>query len=223
MGIAGLPWLIRSQTMRPLLIGAALTFVASTMVFPVSTLWGTFLHAAGPVHVLLAVSAVAALDQAIAAVAARRAWRPSSAWLGPVALTALAVPVLGLTLATVASASGEIEQAYATLSRSSEAAGVPLTTGDPVISDSPIWLAESLRNPTLALPQESPRSVLDLARTFGARVLVVSVDDPAARWPGILAEGGPDAECFVPVPAATVHGADGSERLRVYDIAARCR
>jgi hypothetical protein len=223
VGMAGLPWLIRSQVMRPLLIGSALTFLGSTMVFPVSTTWGTFLHAAGPVHVLLAISAVAALDRAIAAIAARRAWRPGSAWLGPIALTALTVPVLGLTVAAVASASAEVEDAYATLSRASKAAGISLTTGEPVMSDSPIWLAESLRIPTLGLPQESPRSVLDLAHTFRVTTLVVSVDDPEGRWPAVLDEGGSDAECFVPVPEAAVRGEDGSERLRVYEIAAECR
>ena len=32
------------------------TFAFTSLVFPVATTWGTFLHAAGPVHVLLVIA-----------------------------------------------------------------------------------------------------------------------------------------------------------------------
>ena len=49
---------------------AQLTFGATTLLFPVSTTWGTFLHAAGPLHVLLIVSCLVGLDLFIARVGA---------------------------------------------------------------------------------------------------------------------------------------------------------
>jgi hypothetical protein len=59
--------------------------------------------------------------------------------------------------------------------------------------------------------------VLDLARTFGARLLVVSTDADRGRWPAVLDGGGAAAACFIPVPAATVPS--GSGEVRVYRIA----
>jgi len=52
-------------------------------------------------------------------------------------------------------------------------AGVPLAANAPIITDDPIWLAESAHVTALALPEESPESVLALARHFGSRLLVI--------------------------------------------------
>jgi hypothetical protein len=219
IGLIGLPWILRSVVLRPLLIGATCTFLSATLLFPVSTTWGTFLHAAGPVHVLLVASAMAGLDALVARVGARRGWGPGSAALAPAAVVVFALPMLWLTVTGIGRVATETERRYAELARTTEAAGVPLAANAPVISDFPIWLAESGRLGTLALPQETPADVLDLARTFDARLLVVSVEPSHGVWPGILDEGGPSAECFVPVPEATVRADDGSERVRVYRIA----
>jgi hypothetical protein len=74
----------------------------------------------------------------------------------------------------------------------------------PVITDFPIWYAEGTGGRALALPDEPPAWVLDLARRFGARLLVMT-DTERGRWPAVLAAGGPDAACFqevrLPVPA----------------------
>ena len=47
------------------------------------------------------------------------------------------------------------------------AAGKRLGTTGPTITDFPIWLAAATGTRALALPAESPASVVDLARTFG--------------------------------------------------------
>ncbi len=219
IGLVGIPWIVRSVVLRPLLIGATCTFLATTLLFPVSTTWGTFLHAAGPVHVLLIASAMAGLDALVAWLGTRRRWGPGSAVLAPVAVVVFAAPMLWLTVTGIAGVATETQRRYAELARTTEAAGVPLAENAPVVSDFPIWLAESARIGTLALPQETPEDVLDLARTFGARLLVVSVEPSHGAWPGILDDGGSGAECFVPVPAATVRAADGTELVRVYRIA----
>ena len=217
IGIIGLPWILRSRVLRPLLIGSTLTFLVTTFVFPVSTTWGTFLHAAGPIHVLLLISAMAGLDALIAWVGARRQWRPSSAVLGPAFLAMLAVPFLLVTISGIAGVSTGTEKRLADLFRAMDAAGMPVTANAPVIADFPIWVAEAGRVSTLALPDESPESVLDLARTFGAKLLVVSTGSGHGRWPAVLDAGGTAAACFVPVPAASVRS--DADETRVYRIA----
>ena len=217
IGIVGLPWIFHSRVLRPLLIGATLTFLVTTLAFPVSTTAGTFLHAAGPVHVLLLLSAVAGLDALVAWIGARRRWRSSSAVLGPAFLALLAAPFLIVTISGIAGISTGTERRLAGLFRAMDAAGVPITGNAPVIADLPIWLAEVGRVSTLALPDESPESVLDLARTFGAKLLVVSAGSGHGRWPAVLDAGGTAAACFVPVPAASVRS--DADETRVYRIA----
>ena len=56
IGLLALPWQARDRALRPVAILGATTFLVTSLVFPVSTTWGTFLHAAAPVHVLLVVS-----------------------------------------------------------------------------------------------------------------------------------------------------------------------
>ncbi len=62
VGLAGLPWVARCRALRLLVVSAVATFAITTLVFPVQTTWGTYLHAAAPAHVLLIVSGLAVLD-----------------------------------------------------------------------------------------------------------------------------------------------------------------
>jgi hypothetical protein len=100
------------------------------------------------------------------------------------------------------------------------AAGAPLDGSAPVITDFPIWLAETARVPTLALPDESPADVLDLAAHFGARWLIVTSTDHG-RWPAVLDGPDPGAQCFqelpLPLPADPV-AADALASVRVFRI-----
>jgi len=220
IGLIGLPWVVRSRVLRPLLIGGTLTFLATTLVFPVATTQGTFLHAAGPIHVLLVLSAMAGLDALVARVARARSWGPGSAVLVPIGLLLVAVPFLAITVAGIGGVARDTQARYEDLARRLEAAGVPLADAGPVISDHPIWIAEAYRVPALALPDESPESVLDLARTFGASLLVLDSETAHGRWPAVLASGEPGAECFVPVPEAAVPTATtGGKETLVYRIA----
>ncbi len=69
--------------LRPLLLFSILTFLVASLVFPVSTTWGTFLHAAGAIHVLLVISALLLLDGLLLWIGVRRGWTRPVAWLGP--------------------------------------------------------------------------------------------------------------------------------------------
>jgi hypothetical protein len=203
IGLLALPWQARDRALRPLLLVAALTFLVTTLFFPVSTTWGTFLHAAAPVHVLLVVSALGAVDAGLARLAARMGWERPVAWLGALLAVGWSILFSAALLPSAASASADTARTYDVLARQLAAVGEPLDGSSPVITDFPIWLAESERVSTLGLPNESPSSVADLARHFGARLLVLSGGDRGI-WPEVLAQGDPAAACFqelaLPVP-----------------------
>jgi hypothetical protein len=204
VGLVALPWQGRGAALRPLLALSVLTFTATTLVFPVATTWGTFLHAAGPVQVLLLISCLLALDGLIVRIGRLRGWTRPVAWLGPVLVAATAIPVLVISVASIAGVARDAQARYAALAAQLTAAGLPPAGAAPIVADHPIWVAWSMGVPTLGLPDESPVSVLDLARHFHAHVLVVT--NTHGIWPGILDAGGPDASCFVPIDLATSRG-----------------
>ena len=210
IGLIALPWQGRGSALRPLLLLSVITFTATTLFFPVSTTWGTFLHAAGPVQVLLLIACLLALDGLLVRIGRVRGWTRPVAWLGPVLVAVLAIPVLTISVGSIAGVGREAEARYAALGARLTTAGIPPASAAPVIADHPIWIAWSLGVPALGLPDESPASVLDLARHFDAHVLVIS--GTAGIWPGVLAQDGPDAACFVPIDlaAAGTTGASGS-------------
>src|SRR5467141_494672 len=57
------PWSCSTRSSSEIV--ALTTFLFTSTFFPVSTTWGTYLHAAGPAHVLLVVSALVLLDTII--------------------------------------------------------------------------------------------------------------------------------------------------------------
>ena len=207
IGLVALPWQGRDMALRPLVLLSVVTFLVTSLVFPVATTWGTFLHAAVPVHVLLIIAALGALDAGLAALGRRFGWTRPVAWLGPLlaagasALFCLAIlPSFGNGAVDTARTYRVLGQLLA--SEAGSAAGVG--TSAPIITDFPIWLSEADRIPSLALPDESPTDVLDLAAHFGAHgLLLVGADH--GRWPAVLATGDPAARCFdevrLPVPS----------------------
>jgi hypothetical protein len=200
VGLLALPWVGRARALRPLVLLSVLTFVATTLLFPVSTTWGTFLHAAGPVYVLLIVSCLVALDAAIARAGVWRGWTRPVAWLGP-ALTVFMAVLFSVGILGYAGQAREIERRYAALGPALTAAG-QTDLRAPVIADFPIWYAEGMRREAVALPDEPPASILALARRFDARLLVISKPDHG-RWPAVLDAGGPDTSCFRELPLPT--------------------
>jgi hypothetical protein len=192
--------------LRPLVIFSAITFLVASLVFPVSTTWGTFLHAAGAIQVLLVISALLVLDGLIVWVGKRRGWTRPVAWLGPTFAIAGCILFSALILPSDGRAARDTADRYAALAAAFGPAGSAASVYDltaepgPVITDSPIWFAEETRHHALALPNESIDSVLDLARSFDppARLLVVSADNDGV-WPATILRGDPGADCFVPI------------------------
>ena len=83
-------------------------------------------------------------------------------------------------------------------------------------------MAETQRIPSLALPDEPPEDVLDLARTFPGTRLLVLISAQGAHWPADLDAGRPGSECFRRVdlgpPTSGPSGDDLLEDVRVYEI-----
>ncbi|MDP9483096.1 MAG: hypothetical protein M3P84_07740 [Chloroflexota bacterium] len=196
IGLAALPWTGSARSVRPLVVFAIVAFLVTSLLFPVATTWGTFLHAAGAIHVLLIVSALLALDALVERAGAWRGWTRPVAWLGPTLTIASAI-LFSFALAGYADQSGQVARRYELLGDRMAAIGRPLdATAGPVVTDFPIWLAEALRVSTLALPDESPAAVVDLAAAFRGTRYLVMTDDEHGRWPAVLASAEPGVECF---------------------------
>ena len=179
-----------------MLLGAgALCFLATSVLFPVATLWGTFEHAAGPLHVGLIVAAVIGTDAFVARVRGWRSWPRANAWLAPVGLALIGLPITGLVLtggATNAAADARRIAAMAqSLPVALERAGVP--PGAPLIADHPIWLSDALGRSAIVLPDEPVDTLVRLARDFHATTVVVT--EPRGDLPGALRDPAA-AACF---------------------------
>jgi hypothetical protein len=223
IGLLALPWQGRPRALRPLVWFSLVTFLFTSLVFPAATQWGTFLHAAGAIHVLIVVSALLALDAGIARLAARQGWTRPVAWLGA------ALGIFGSLLFSVAllptfgDGSRSTAALYDELAVRMAEAGRPLDKdAGPVISNFPIWMAETARIPSLALPDEPPTDVLDLARSFPGTRLLVLIDPQGTHWPADLASGAPGSECFqeldLGAPSTTAPDDDPLADTTVYQV-----
>ena len=178
------------------MVVAVSAFLVTSLVFPVATTWGTFLHASGPAQVLLVVSALLALDASIAWLGRRQGWTRPVAWLGAVLGVFGSLLFSVALLPTFGAGSRTTAERYEALAAVMAEIGHPLdATAGPVITNFPIWLAETQRIPVLALPDEPPRDVVDLASTFDARLLIL-LDGESDHWPADLAAGVDGAACF---------------------------
>jgi hypothetical protein len=195
-------------------VSAVTTFVITTLAFPVQTTWGTYLHASAPADVLIIVSGLSALDAGLAWVGQRRGWTRPVAWLGPLFAGAGALLFVGLGIPAYGANAAATEASYASLSERFAALGDPLEPAVPVISNHPMWVAEANRVRALALPDEPVSSVVQIARTFGARYVVL--DGVAGGWPARLATD-PDARCLQPV--ALPGAGTAPDPFRVYRVA----
>jgi hypothetical protein len=184
-------------SLAALFLAGALTYSATSVLFPVATLWGTFEHAAGALVVGLIVAAALGADAAVARVREWRAWPRSNAWLAPAALLFVSLP-LAVAQITAAGTQATARQAQIDalahlLPAALAAAGVDENA--PLIGDRPIWLSEALGRPVIVLPDEPPADVYRLAADFGARAVVVA--EARGMHPAAFrAAGIPAAECF---------------------------
>lgn len=194
---------LHGSPLGALSVAGLMTFAVTTVVFPVATLWGTFAHASAPLVVAFIVAAALGADEGVARVRRWRAWPRANAWLAPVALVALTVPV---SLSVVTGAAAQAARQEAALE--TVTASVPAILADAgiddqavLIGDRPIWLADALDRPAIALPDEAPADILTLARDFDAAAVIVI--DERGRYPDAL-RGSAAGSCFVELPNSEV-------------------
>ena len=206
LGVLALPWQGRDRATRPVVILAITTFLVTSLVFPVATTWGTFLHASGPIHVLIVLSALLAVDAGIARLGAPPRLDAARRLAGRAARRVLRPAVLAGPAAVVrrglARDAGLLRGARCTDWRpsASRSARTPTRSSATSRSGSPRPAGCS----TLGLPDEPPADVVDLAQTFGARLLVLSSPE-SEEWHGQPVTG-PMSECFHLAAPAAVHG-----------------
>jgi hypothetical protein len=199
VGVIGLWSTIRLVAVRPLALVAVITFLFTSLFFPVSTTWGTYLHAAGPAHVLLVIAALVLLDALIERVGVIRGWTRPVAWLGPTLTVFGSILFMVALMPSFGNQSRGVAARYQAITIQMAAAGLPIAAQGPIITGFPIWLAEATGHQALALPDETPADVLDLAAHFpGTKLLIIDGED-RGRWPAILDGGGPGTECFTEI------------------------
>ena len=223
LGLVALPWFVRLAALGPLTILSVTTFLVTSLLFPVSTTWGTYLHAAGPAHVLLIVAALLGLDAFIAWVGQKRGWTRPVAWLG--ATLTVAASLLFLAAPTgmpfVEGQSAALATRYQAIEDALAAAGRPITEQGPIITNFPVWLDVATGAQGLALPNEAPGSVTELAAHFDSRLLVM-VGDNHGDWPAILDAGGEATDCFHEIeltPPDDPREAGALDEIRVFEVA----
>ena len=207
--------LVSASALWAVLAFGLITFVMTSVAFPVATLWGTFAHASGPLLVGLAVLAVLGGDAFIARVRVWRGWQRPNAWMAPAALVVLAVTMTAFQLVSAGRQAKQRDRQVAAAAAAVSFALAPNST-TPVITDHPIWLSEALGVPALALPDEDAASVVDLARTFGARAVVILDSD--LRNPAALAAD--SSGCLEPLPVSSLTDLPA---LTVFTISEACR
>ena len=219
LGLLALPFFIRLRAILPLAVLSITTFLVTSLLFPVSTTWGTYLHAAGPAHVLLIVCALLALDAAIERVGQMRGWTRPVAWLGGALTIFGSLLFMAALMPSFGGLSVGLAQRYEALAAQMDAAGLPLEDQGPIITNFPIWLSESTGARALALPAESPADVIDLASHFKGTSLLILHGDDHGDWPEILDTDAPSADCFDEIDIGTPADpklARALENTRVY-------
>lgn len=222
IGLLTAPWQARGRALRPVVMVSLFIFLVTSLAFPVATTWGTFLHAAGAVHVLLVLCALLAIDGALVRLGARLGWTRPVAWLGALLGVFSSMLFSAALLPSFGGGSRGTAAMYEELGARMEAIGRPLdASAGPVISNFPIWMAEVYRVPALALPDEPPEDVLDLVAEFPGTRLLVLISPEGDHWPQDLDAGLAGSECFTPLDLGPYAGAgdDPLADTTVYDIA----
>ena len=217
VGIAGLvalvgmwrsPALHRPTALVAVLLSSLFIFVSTVLLFPVATLWGTFMHASGPLLVGLGVMAALGGDALLARISAVREWERPNVIIAPIALVSVAALFTVFQLRVFGDQSVATEARYEALGRSLAAVAAEAgdAAPDTIITDHPMWLADVTGGYAVALPDEAVASVIELGRVFDTRWVVVV--DERGRYPGALLDPAASS-CLASDP--TLLGANGTE------------
>ena len=197
VGVAGLIALVgmwRAPALRSptalvaVLISAFLAFVTTMVLFPVATLWGTFMHSSGPLLVALGVVASLGGDALLARISVWRGWERPNVVLAPITLVAIATLFTVFQIRIFSEQSQVTEARYVGIAEALEqvakAEGVDVPAV--LVTDHPMWLADTTGRFAIVLPDEDPAAVRALGDLFGTAWVVVV--DGLGRYPAALLE-----------------------------------
>ncbi len=199
------PAVARPTALRALLLSGLISYLVTSLVFPVATMWGTFQHAASPLLVGLIVATMLGVDGAVARLAHARSWPRANALLAPLGVLAIVMPFGLLQVSVVGrqatAQEARIDAVVAAIAPLAEVAELGSDHRAParhaaLISDHPVWLAEALR--VVALPDESAVDVSRLGADFGTDLVVVL--DERGRYPALWLRDSASACLAVPPP-----------------------
>ena len=211
LGLVALWGMRRSAALRSptalvlLLLSGGLIFATTVLLFPVATLWGTFMHASGPLMAGLIVVAALGGDALLARISRARAWDQPNVILAPLALLSVTLLLAFFQVLVVARQSDDTQARYAALAEAIEAFATTSATDIPgtIISDHPMWLAGALERTAVALPDEPIEALMELGRTFETNWVVVV--DERGRYPTALLDDSRRG-CLAHEPVALTSG-----------------
>jgi hypothetical protein len=184
-GLLALPglWLLRREwTYFPALVYGLVLFFGVALVFPVSSMSGTFERSLGVVMPFLALAAMYALQQAVKPFRRHRKVVPTLSVGIVIALLAMAGYLVSTDLTVVADRQqrerAQMDAVTGWLARNANA-------GDVIMTPQTYSLNYASGHPTIALPgNEPPDAAWDAARRYRARYLVLT--EPFGGYPQIL-------------------------------------
>jgi hypothetical protein len=188
VGLRRSPALRRPTALVAVLISGLLMFASTMLLFPVATLWGTFMHSSGPLLVALGVVATLGGDALLARISEKRAWDKPNVILAPIALVSIAALFTAFQVLVFAEQSTSREERYLAIADSIRAAATSGAMEAPgtLITDHPIWLADAMDGTAVALPDEDLASISRLSTVFEAPWIVII--DERGRYPAALLE-----------------------------------
>lgn len=200
VGLRRAPFLRRPTALMAVLISGLLTFVTTVLLFPVATLWGTFLHASGPLLVGLGVVAAMGGDALLARISATRRWEKPNVAIAPIALLSATLLLAGLQVTIVAGQADSKQQRFESVAASLGAALASERSERPFtfITDHPMWLAGATDDYAVALPDEDIGSLLELGKVFDTPY-IVAIDERGRHPEALLADEA--RPCLAAAPA----------------------
>jgi hypothetical protein len=189
--VPAIPWSIvrlaaaavlwRARPLRLLLATALVTFLADTLLFPVATLYGTFLHGSAPVFALLAIGA-ADLAMRAGHLLLRRPNGDVLAMLGGAMVLIWTALGTSAGVRDYAAWANPIADRYPALG---DALPDLVAPGTVIIATHPSWVWREAGYPAVVLPDEDAASILSLAAAYHASAVVVDGTD--GPWPDAAA------------------------------------
>jgi hypothetical protein len=204
------PFLRRPNALMAVLVSGLLTFLTTVLLFPIATLWGTFMHASGALLIGLAVVAAVGGDALLARISTVREWERPNIIVAPIALVSMALLMTGFQVVILSTEAESRRSRMESVAAALEQA-LPGESDRPrtFITDHPMWLAEASSEYAIALPDEDVDSLLELASTFGTQYVVVI--DGRGRYPETLLDE--QAQACLAAPPELLEASGGNAWL----------